>query len=117
MREVKVNELRIGNNLQDNGSLIEVCVGMLNYLGQNEDNDIKPIPLTEEWLLKLGFEEGKENAGTLKCFRKGKYTIAKWIGDKWQFWMNTVDVYNSPQHVHQIQNLYFALTNTELTIK
>jgi hypothetical protein len=84
---------------------------------ENKMEYIKPIPLTEEWLLKFGFYKTTENAGNLICYKKGKYTIAKWLKNKWQFWINTTDLYNSPQYVHQLQNLFFCLCGEELMLK
>ena len=72
------------------------------------DCDFKPIPLTEEWLLKFGFTFNKEHG---------------WFnGDLFEFKINDLfelDWYeNAPlKHVHQLQNLYHALTGKELKIK
>jgi len=61
---IQVNELRIGNLVFDkNGSSFKIN-GVLEgsvfkkdaYIGTPIDW-IKPIPLTEEWLLKFGFEK------------------------------------------------------------
>ena len=66
---------------------------------------ITPIPLDEEWLLKFGLEEDEP----------GYYEITKSIainidnhvysGRHWVIEL---------QYVHQLQNLYFALTFKEL---
>ena len=66
--------------------------------------DLKPIPLTEEWLLKFGFRESN------KYLFKYKLGLKK-RGDNY-FYDNI-----SIKHVHQLQNLYFALTGEELTLK
>jgi hypothetical protein len=73
----------------------------------------RPIPLTEEWLVKLGATK----------FPSGKN---KWqIGDKSTRLLEYldcrqvfIDVASSTElkHVHQLQNLYFALTGEELSI-
>ena len=60
----------------------------------------KPIPLTEEWLLKFGFK--KENNftwGNLKMELKQKE-------DGFSIWLGA-DLYL--EHVHQLQNLYHIL--------
>ena len=123
---IKANDLRIGNLVNryfekkyDFGSSMEwqPIVFNLDDFKLLKCFKHKPIPITEQWLLKFGFYKTTENTGNLICFKNGKYTIAKWINDKWQFWISTIDLYNSPQYVHQLQNLYFALTSEELTIK
>jgi len=81
---------------------------------------VKPIPLTEEWLLKFGFET-KPSKNTISSFEKGKLSIV--LEDNFQYkdgrtYFNSWCVIESqPKHVHQLQNLYHALTGEELTIK
>jgi hypothetical protein len=104
---MEARELRIGNLLiTSSGTIVEVTESTirgvrLNYL------DIKPIPLTEEWLLKFGFED--DNA-----FFKNRITLYKQDGIFWcDLLWDCIDV----NYVHQLQNLYYALTGEELTIK
>jgi len=94
-------------------------------------SDIKPIPLTEEWLIKLGFK--KLDGGCL-IFQKGIYEIwsntadlKEWslrriVGDKnegsYGETLNCmVNVHNKVYTVHQLQNIYYSLTGEQLTIK
>ncbi len=77
-----------------------------------------PIPLTEEWLLKFGFDDfGNEFRFSVKS---AQYKICK--QDDWWFIGISPDSKQTVYFawhiycVHQLQNLYFALTNTELTI-
>jgi hypothetical protein len=120
---MKPNELRIGNlvNYID-GGLFKV-IGIHEF-GLDVEDDIEttymefenfePIPLTEEWLLKFGFEikKGEWSAATHKI------NTEFIINNAHKMWMFTpiwcLD-YASIQYVHQLQNLYFALTNEELT--
>jgi hypothetical protein len=67
----------------------------------------EPIPLTEEWLLKFGFK--KSSWGWIKNgvnIQKG-FTLA-FSSNK-----NSIEI----KHLHQLQNLYFALTGQELEFK
>jgi len=72
----------------------------------------KPIELTEEWLIKFGFKEYIRSNGKtydLKDFweidyENGKYFISE---------IEVMDI----KYVHQLQNLYFALTGKELEIR
>lgn len=85
---------------------------------------INVIPLTEEWLLKFGF----------KLFSTGSYCKSLitdedaylaldlkynygfcWLNIKYGLTENTTKIHCNS--VHQLQNLYFALTGEELTIK
>lgn len=112
---MNTNELRIGNLVLDSLGVVEISISTdLNYfneksnLGKIEFSDIyKPIPLTEEWLMNFGSVDGfylPNNIYTFVDFTlwdyKEGYIIAK-------------DV----KYVHQLQNLYFALTGEELTVK
>jgi hypothetical protein len=70
-------------------------------------NSMNPIPLTEEWLLKFGFIKHVSQSIW--------YTLNK--VDVWFFdgkYVNDIDV--EIKYVHELQNLYFALTKKELTI-
>ena len=102
---VKVREVRIGNYLEYNGTISQISNS--DFIDQefaedeNEFCDI-PIPLTEEWLLKFGF---------------------KWNGFEWEienlfikadFSMTLGSFKVKLESVHQLQNLYFALTGKEL---
>ena len=50
---MKANDFRIGNLLQGySGQLFEVSIDDLMII-ENGDSKASPIPLTEEWLLKL----------------------------------------------------------------
>ena len=119
---MKANELRIGNYVIANKDEVIVAgfVGFyVSYIPIEKYHayadmihHIKPIPLTEEWLLKLGFEQ---------CFiNKERYHIdnlneVEFIDNEIRWMANYTTFYHQKiEFVHQLQNLYFALTNTEL---
>lgn len=112
---MKANELRIGNWVKkENGYIIEVDISHISdqYLHQmNRHSGYKPIPLTEEWLVKFGFDTDKItwwlNGVTLGDYKDGFWFIHGSLSNR------TIQI----KHVHQLQNFYFALTNEELTIK
>jgi hypothetical protein len=111
------NQLRIGNLIKFSEDGTIFTVGSIEEKGFTVQNDeettwieaeeFEPIPITEEWLLKFGY---------LKCsLRENHYEIKghciwkcneMFLCDK-----NGVLI----KHVHQLQNLYFALTGKELT--
>ena len=122
-------ELRIGN-LVDFNRQVETVYAIRNsgvdfYKGKTKKSvimqsyvweAIKPIPLTEEWLLKFGFSEiGGCNE---KDFTNGDYNIfINSIGEVNFLFFREGDWYQKIDYVHQLQNLYFALTGSELTLK
>lgn len=125
---VQPSEVRVGNLLEAHltGEYVTVDWLVIKHLeGGNIQNGFdpkvgpvyKPIPLNEWWLDKLGFNKGTANAGTMICFKKSKYTIAEWDIGEWRMWIATVDIYKKIKHVHELQNLYFALTGSELELK
>jgi len=109
----------------------EMLLTMRNY-----NDTVKPIPLTKEWLLKFGFT--KENLkptdqhteyysiGVADC--KYSFSYADFRED-WGFYQSCTDAHKEIDNnrfdfvscgiksVHQLQNLYFALTEEELKLK
>ena len=120
------SELRIGNYIKGIGIkptwLIEGIKGDLIYSLDEWRllNSFEPILLTEEWLLKFGFDfsvdtwylKGVAIWETECCNAKGNEEIGFFyeLRDVGMMDMNI-------KYVHQLQNLYFALTGQELIIK
>ena len=125
------NELRIGNLVLDDTSKNIMIVSRIESVDHTEwnsgdqynirclqfgtietyyDGNFKPIPLTEEWLLKLGFYKYKGDNSD--CFLNGFETACNM---RMLFYKGSL--IKNINFVHQIQNLYFALTGEELTIK
>ena len=81
---------------------------------------IEPIPLTEEWLLKFGYTKVKVK-GEFVLFEKELcvYTIAfsSFANIFIKHTISLVTQLTAFQYVHQLQNLYYALTGEELNIK
>jgi len=72
---------------------------------------IKPIQLTEEILLKCGFKKINKI-----YFRKGALTIEVQSFGHFRVSFDGKMLVNL-KHLHQLQNLYFALSNEELNIE
>jgi len=130
---MKSSELRIGNLFEDReGRLCDV-----DQVSKNpEDTQItaihggltalptKPIPLTEEWLLKFcGEYEVDDGINFIKhWWRFGEVSvkIEQWKKD--MCYDESFSVYKDHNYIkdvsiiHEFQNLYFALTGEELTI-
>jgi len=117
---MKANELRIGNYVNEEyGGIYEVIninsegidyvdlrKPTFKAIGRFDINSIKPIPLTEEWLVKLGYDLISENhygiLGHLIWKIEGRFYCDK----------NGMQL----KYLHQLQNIFFALTNQELKI-
>ena len=106
---MKATELRIGNYVIEKGK-IKPMYSISNHNAKDYSR-IKPIPLTEEWFVKFGFEsdgiEWWNGILSIGICKEGlRYLPTEQIN---------VRVGIVLQYVHQLQNLYFALTNEELT--
>jgi hypothetical protein len=79
----------------------------------------KPIPLTEEWLVKFGFEyEGGMGFKSPHNTSNWHFSIRNgFIPSIWVSGTILSDGYKGCKYVHQLQNLYFELTQEELIIK
>jgi hypothetical protein len=134
---MKASELRLGNLITSDGEIFIVDeirgdfvrAGALGIYSAGFHLDDYYIPLTEEWLLKFGFEKFG-SAGLVN--RIGYYSISLIDSlsehpSALQIWTGTAPVFhisieeygysNNIKYVHQLQNLYFALTGEELTVK
>ena len=110
-------ELRIGNYVEYNGETIKLDGSLLCCYIQNElDFPLNKIQLTEEILLKFGFEEKSKS----KNFYLGnfRFHISKPANHDGFIFCDGYDVITDKiKYVHQLQNIYFALTGEELTFK
>jgi hypothetical protein len=113
---IKENELRIGNIIMADGlNNIEVY-----EIGDGEIRSLDPtwysplerlngIPLTENWLIRFGFEKSG------MCWLKDQvYVWDTCIHTNTDFEYKFNYVSRPLIYVHQLQNLYFALTEKEL---
>jgi hypothetical protein len=116
------NQLRIGNLIKFSEDGTIFTVGSIEEKGFTVQNDeettwieaeeFEPIPLTEEWLLKFRFAsnpyQDRYEKGVLhiECDKTKGYL---------QLWCEQLPQAIFIKYVHQLQNLYFALTGEELT--
>lgn len=143
LQKMKASELRIGNKLtKDTGvifTVYEVKQNSVKATYQVEDRDfppptprdrlakgermaiidldkLSPIPLTPEILEKAGFVTIGRYAigvGGYNVFAKGRIELLQPNeGDPYILAFYEAKI----THLHQLQNLYFALTGQELTI-
>ena len=118
---MKANEFRIGNwvnqpTADNSDSFHQITKGDFAS-DYNSSIDIEchlPIPLTEDWLLKFGFEKVKNvNENTYPDFRKRSVELLTNVNEFYV--LNRNEGFTDIHYVHQLQNLYFALTGEELT--
>lgn len=127
-----INQKGIDLYIEDDGNWPELAKTWIE--AELKEENIFPIPLTEEWLLKFGFHQlphftvmnsfiidiGRNRKISVGCV--GTPNLSVWIqemeGDK------VTDIvclhnwdYDKEMYVHQLQNIYFCITKQELTIK
>jgi len=109
---MKPNELRIGNWIQFRYTETPVRITLGDFVREYNDEhleDYEPIPLTEEWLLKFGFENYSMNLDEDGF----THVDVSFLSGGVEVYINDM-IYPHIKHVHQLQNLYFALTGEEL---
>ena len=114
--KMKANELRIGNwiMIDPHNSPQQVCDVMCDCVNTENVQGahyglVDAIPLTEEWLFNFGFKYraiGTEFVGH-------NMILHNWILDRGYVLWGVVKL----KHVHQLQNLYFALNGEELKME
>jgi hypothetical protein len=136
---IKANELRFGNFVSNvDGKTMPITtiekdgVTLFRfYLNQTDKHPdktaiisdvisfdkIEPIPLTEEWLIKCGFNVVDKDlfAMGIICINrcKGEFDVFIANYDPWFPFAILPQI----KYVHQLQNLYWCLVGVELTIK
>lgn len=131
---MKAQELRIGNYVLDSGGKV-LRIDFFEHLQSGYDckfgqrmfidgaevhplteytNSAKPIPLTEQWLLDFCFEKDEYQDN----YEKIGFDIRIYDGE---FLYCAISEYFpaysiSITYVHELQNLYFALTGEELQL-
>jgi hypothetical protein len=131
---MNANELRIGNLVDCFGIREVVVIKKHKIKVQNEISEghfviewvpikslsLKPIPLTEEMLLKCGFISGGAKQWLFITLDKKDecYLYFNPLGKGIAIDQNGIECSFEIElnYLHQLQNLYFALTNEELTI-
>ena len=131
---MNIQELRIGNAIQnlegETYSVIGIGYDEYGYPTITTDefetisqdpSQVKPIPITEERLLRFGFKKESSKYpipyGSVDFILEGVMSVGL-FKDKFTVFIedeiNGCNVDIELKSVHQFQNLYFALKNTEL---
>ncbi|CAB4215484.1 hypothetical protein UFOVP1483_17 [uncultured Caudovirales phage] len=122
---MNAKELRDGNLVQKGNEIFEA-----DFITIKMAHNYEPIPLTEDWLLKFGFEIlypiGKDAGNRESVHPVFPFKLLRSIHNSWRLEpCNFSDelrdrngfgfCLHDISYVHQLQNLYFALTGKELT--
>ncbi len=93
-----------------------IVTGLNKYWITTPWDRCAPIPITPEWLERLGFT--KHHRGNL-VLGMGYFELEFAIKNGWLYLSRNEyeDMLSHIKYVHQLQNLYFAITGQELTIR
>lgn len=113
---VKATELRIGNWVYAQSR--KLAKGMheavqVRVVTTQWQNNWWPIPLTEQWLKRMGFNTLPEKR--FYIFHKERVLFEYWLLDG-SIVVEGGFLPSKNHYVHQLQNLYFALIGEELKI-
>jgi len=123
---IAANELRIGNFIlfkqfgKGEGKVGQMKPGDFGRVKYDdpEESEYHPIPLSPEWLERCGFEK-REKTEDGEYWGIFNFTLiyARHDEDGYGWFLNGYHNDCHIEYVHQLQNLYFALTGEELTLK
>ena len=130
---MKATELRMGNYIYDRdidfskggdrlvsySKVFAISISTIDIEHDGHFTDgipvdtIRPIPLTKEWLAKFGYKQVNElgDGATAWEKRKSRFLYFKDRGVK-----IAGSSHVELKYVHQLQNLYFALTGNEIDV-
>lgn len=123
---MKAAELRIGNWIQDNNANI---YQIENGWQIDEGDELFGIPLTQKWMREFGFKKNHID-GNSKIIYSDFYSNCRQFRIYYPRKRKSASMHCKPdvtewypeivtdiKYVHQLQNLYLALTEKELIIK
>lgn len=104
---MEAKELRIGNYVYQDGEFIQGITCLSIYKFDMGNINLEPIELTKDWLIKFGYTKEDSNFWFIGHI--------VWEYDDGIFICNKNGI--TLKYVHQLQNLYFALTGKELKLQ
>ncbi|MBP1165072.1 hypothetical protein JOE44_001956 [Chryseobacterium sp. PvR013] len=117
-------ELRLGNLTKDSrGKILTVLELLESYArvytirkewwSSTSYDDLEPIELNEDWLFKLGYECNKNE---YSISGHDRFNVFQSVKGPYIFCDDKIAI-KYVKYVHELQNIFFALTGEELTIK
>lgn len=135
---INVKDLRIGNYINANGlkghfTVFAIAQASCDFivdgmLCESYEKNLQPIPITPEWLIKLGFTQHHNalGAGFTRRHQDGEFDhkdnenviiLCEDIGYTFDYEMGGIEWCQcSVEYVHQLQNHFYLMTGEELTI-
>ena len=126
---MKTKDLRLGNYVTDNSGFTMYVVGiyedtvLLNFEGNEGDvwevkyEDLRGIVLDTELLIKSGFKKHPETIGWDRYSKDGvELSMAPLKSGNHVPVIRVNGEYTQIKYLHQLQNLFYALTQKELEI-
>ena len=130
---MEAKNFRIGNKIMFGERWINISHHDISNMAKMEVTEgeisslYKPIELTADWLIKFGFKEGNKcykNAYSLDVLKTDFYLRPSYEdGFYWGFNISDekldceLNDVKPLKYVHELQNLFFAITGTELRLK
>ena len=126
---IAANELRIGNlvfepECEPHYFPVEEIRKYIGYElwvyyrhGSIKTKSPEPIPLTEEWLVRFGFDKSERRTDWDYKLPISGINLYSRFNKEWYFELDGIYLGSKPKYVHQLQNLYCSLTGEELTLR
>lgn len=127
---MKATEFRIGNwvEFKDKSPTFDyTTLTMSCFEGRYIESKFNPVPLTEQWLINLGFKKTIDNEFNPIHLKFNNY-IHLYADNQDNYseiypfvyideCSDEIRICDNLKYVHQLQNLYFLLTGEELIFK
>jgi hypothetical protein len=111
---LSANELRVGNWVNNNEENYQITSATIAQLERGDSTAI-PINISEYWLSLLGFYQDEDSSFRWYKEWDGNVIITYDLDDNC---VKVSDTWEFPKRrfVHELQNLYYALTMDELSV-
>ena len=125
---MKISELRLGNYVMDiDNNILPVTTDTFYWISEcvRTEDDYKQIQLTEEMLFKCGFSKnvghyiifGRYKDKTLELvYNNDTNEIQYYVYVRGLLDNEFVQLRHDLKYLHELQNLYFAITGNELSV-
>ena len=117
---MKANELRIGNLAQIKGEKLIMDIKITAwdiYTTSIGWGSYEPYELTDDWLIRFGFELYSESNEINIEIAKKHPLYLRLMANEWTLFVREGGgAFKTIKYVHELQNLYFSLTGSDLVL-